>query len=88
MPRINPEAINEHQPGRKYIIEAFPTLFPTGRADFHEDRPFKVSAPEYFKHLMRYRDGRFAQHPLFCMEFTFTMGWEEEISNVCKTKFR
>jgi len=65
MPRINTEAINEHHPSRKYIIEAFPTLFPTGRADFHEDRHFKVSAPEYFKHLMRYRDGRFAQHPRF-----------------------
>lgn len=62
---IHPAPINEHDQNRRYIIEAFPCLFPLGRADFHEDRSFNVSAPDYFKHLMRYRDGRFAQHPRF-----------------------
>jgi len=65
MPRIHPASINEHDPNRKYIVEAFPTLFPTCKADFHEKRKVDISAAEYFKHLMRYHDGRFAQHPRF-----------------------
>jgi len=65
MPTINSVPINEHDPNRRYMIDAFPTLFPTGKADFHEDRCNNVSAQDYFKHLMRFRDGRFAQHPRF-----------------------
>ena len=65
MPTIHPTPINEHDPNRRYIIEAFPCLFPTGEADFHEDRTHPVTAQDYFKHLMRYSDGRFTQHPRF-----------------------
>ena len=42
---------------------AFPTLFPTGAADFVAPRPRTVTIGNYFKHLMQYRDGRFAKHP-------------------------
>jgi hypothetical protein len=59
MPTIHPAPINEHDQNRRYITEAFSNLFPTGRSDFHEDRLHNVSAPDYFKHLMRYCDGRF-----------------------------
>jgi len=65
MPTIQPAPIDEHNPNRPYIVEAFPSLFPTGRADFHDKRLHNVSAVDYFRHLMRYRDGRFAQHPRF-----------------------
>ena len=48
-----------------YISCAFPTLFPTGAADFLAPRPLAVSIGNYFKHLMMYQDGRFARHPRF-----------------------
>jgi hypothetical protein len=65
MPTIRPEPIDEHNRNLRYVIEAFPSLFPKGEADFHEDRLCNVSASDYFKHLMRYHDGRFARHPRF-----------------------
>ena len=48
-----------------YISCAFPTLFPTGAADFIVPRPLTVTIGNYFKHLMMYQDGRFAKHPRF-----------------------
>lgn len=48
-----------------YISCAFPTLFPTGAADFVAPRPRTVTVGNYFKHLMLYHDGRFAKHPRF-----------------------
>ena len=48
-----------------YISCAFPTLFPTGSADFVAPRARTVTVGNYFKHLMLYRDGRFAKHPRF-----------------------
>ena len=48
-----------------YMSCAFPTLFPTGAADFVAPRPRTVTIGNYFKHLMQYHDGRFAKHPRF-----------------------
>ena len=48
-----------------YISCAFPTLFPTGAADFLAPRPLAVTIGNYFKHLMMYADSRFARHPRF-----------------------
>ena len=48
-----------------YFTCAFPTLFPTGDADFLGQRQVPVTIGNYFKHLMQYNDGRFAQHPRF-----------------------
>ncbi|KAE8745030.1 hypothetical protein FOCC_FOCC008342 [Frankliniella occidentalis] len=48
-----------------YIAQAFPTLFPTGCADLRDPRNHKVNASDYFKHLFRYNDGRFEEHPRF-----------------------
>ena len=44
---------------------ALPTLFPTGEADFLAPRQQSVTVGLYFKHLMMYKGGRFAKHPLF-----------------------
>jgi len=44
---------------------AFPTLFPDGAGDFYQARLRKVDLGEYFKHLLRFRGGRFAQHKRF-----------------------
>ena len=48
-----------------YISFAFPTLFPTGAADFVAPRPTAITIGNYFKHLLMYNDGRFARHPRF-----------------------
>ena len=48
-----------------YITLAFPTLFPTGAADFTAPRMWPVTLGYYLKHLMMYSDGRFARHPRF-----------------------
>ena len=48
-----------------YWTQAFPTLFPTGAGDFRSPRVRSVTLADYQKHLMRYKDGRFAQHPRF-----------------------
>ena len=48
-----------------YWTQAFPTLFPTGAGDFRSPRVRSVTLADYLKHLMRYKDGRFAQHPRF-----------------------
>ena len=44
------------------MIKAFPGLFSSGRADlvYTAMRPVKVTAVDYFRHLVRYKDGRFA----------------------------
>lgn len=42
---------------------AFPTLYPTGRADFNSPRLRSVSLAEYARHLLCYRDSRFGCHP-------------------------
>ena len=43
-----------------YWTQAFPTLFPTGAGDFRSPRVRSVTLADYLKHLMRYKDGRFA----------------------------
>ena len=48
-----------------YFSMAFPTLFPTGTADFLGQRCNRVTIGNYFKHLVMYEDGRFATHPRF-----------------------
>ena len=48
-----------------YISCAFPTLFPTGEADFLAPRLQSVTVGMYFRHLMMYGEGRFAKHPRF-----------------------
>jgi ATP-dependent DNA helicase PIF1 len=61
-PHIESFPINEfHTAG--YMVRAFPTLFPRGTADFRSHRVKDVKPAEYFKHLLIYKDGRFARHP-------------------------
>ena len=48
-----------------YMTCAFPTLFPTGAADFLAPRVHTVTVGNFFKHLMMYEDRRFSKHPRF-----------------------
>src|SRR2546421_106808 len=60
-PKIKNEPINEFETAG-YIACAFPTLYPTGNADLRQVRIREVNPAEYFKHLLLYKDGRFARH--------------------------
>jgi hypothetical protein len=42
-PQIRGTPIDEHDPNVHYLIDAWPVLFPTGQADFHDDRPIGKS---------------------------------------------
>ena len=48
-----------------YFSRAFPTLFPTGAAEFLAPRIHKITIGNYFKHLIMYDDKRFAKHCRF-----------------------
>ena len=63
-PPSSSTAINEFNT-EGYMSCSFPTLFPTGAADFLAPRPVRVTIGSYLKHLMMYEDGRFARHPRF-----------------------
>ncbi|KAI9916274.1 hypothetical protein PsorP6_016761 [Peronosclerospora sorghi] len=63
-PTTSDTPINEFQT-EGYISQAFPHLFPSGAADFLAPRLVKVKPAEYFKHLMKYEDGRFGRDPRF-----------------------
>ncbi|KZT34517.1 hypothetical protein SISSUDRAFT_1065241 [Sistotremastrum suecicum HHB10207 ss-3] len=63
-PPIGGVPISEYG-GLELAIQAFPTLFPTGKADFNGSRPDKVTMAEWTGHLLRLRGGRFARHPRF-----------------------
>ena len=63
-PTIGGTPINEFTT-EGYFSCAFPTLFPTGAADFLGQRQNQVTIGNYFKHLIMYDDSRFAKHPRF-----------------------
>ena len=42
---------------------AFPTLYPTGQADFNMPRIQNVALNDYARHLLCYQDGRFSRYP-------------------------
>jgi hypothetical protein len=63
VPSIRNTPIDEAS-GKDHIFAmAFPTLYPTGRADFNTPRLRKVDLNHYARHLMCFHDGRFGQHP-------------------------
>ena len=64
-PRLRSTPINELDQTSTHLIDAFPFLFPSGRADLNAERRYKIPEHNYYKHLMRYADGRFARHPRF-----------------------
>ena len=63
-PAIGNNPVNEFRTVG-YIACAFPCLFPTGAADLHSPRATRVTALQYFAHLLRYHDGRFQADPRF-----------------------
>ena len=62
-PSIRMTPIDEASGRDRIFAMAFPTLYPTGRADFNTPRLRKVDLNDYARHLMCFHDGRFGQHP-------------------------
>ena len=63
MPVVHGTPLSEY--GSNIAINAFPTLFPTGRGGFDEPRQHKVSEKDWANYLLQLRGGRFARHPRF-----------------------
>ncbi|RGB39303.1 hypothetical protein C1646_754740 [Rhizophagus diaphanus] len=61
-PNIDGTPINKFQTSN-YIASVFPTLYPTGNGDLCSNYIRDVKLSEYFSHLLKYKDGRFAHHP-------------------------
>ncbi|KIX04030.1 uncharacterized protein Z518_07583 [Rhinocladiella mackenziei CBS 650.93] len=62
-PSIRSTPFDEAAGRERIFAMAFPTLYPTGRADFNAARQRKVNLNDYARHLMCYHDGRFGRHP-------------------------
>lgn len=60
-PEIDGVPINEFQT-LGYMARAFPTLYPYGLGDLRSIRARDINPAEYFKHMLWYKDGRFARH--------------------------
>ena len=65
MASIRPTPINETDQSIHIARMAFPTLFPHGHASFNIPRLRHVSFIDWARHLLRYKDGRFARHSMF-----------------------
>ncbi|CAG8983615.1 hypothetical protein HYALB_00004637 [Hymenoscyphus albidus] len=62
-PSIRTTPLDEASGNERIFTMAFPTLYPTGRADFNSPRVRSVSLSDYDRHLLCYHDGRFGRHP-------------------------
>ena len=65
MPSLASRPVNEWDLTENIARKAFPCLFPYGRASISESRQREVDVNDYYLHLLRYKDGRFARHPQF-----------------------
>jgi ATP-dependent DNA helicase PIF1 len=65
MPTPQQTPISEYQRTQPTLSLAFPSLYPYGRAEHLTPRPREVKFTDYVRHMMLYRDMRFAQHPRF-----------------------
>lgn len=63
MPTPQRTPISEFAKSEATLSWAFPSLCPRGEAEFLQCRARDVSFHDYIRHLLLYRDRRFAQHP-------------------------
>jgi hypothetical protein len=62
---IHATPINEFNWTQAIFSVAFPTLFLNGAAEFITTRMREIGLRDYIRHLLLYKDGRFAQHSRF-----------------------
>ena len=72
-PTQDPEPINKYNT-EGYMAMTFPSLFPTGCADFRDQsqRIEKITLAKYFESLLRHKDGRFGRHPRYVFLILFS----------------
>lgn len=63
-PEIERDPLNEFTM-EGVICQAFPALFPFGRGDLNAPRIMRITRHKYFKWLLQYKDGRFANDERF-----------------------
>lgn len=63
-PELNQDPMNEFR-NEGIICKAFPFLFPYGRGDLNSPHLHRINNHQYFKYLMQYHDGRFAEDSRF-----------------------
>jgi hypothetical protein len=79
-PSIRSTPLDEAVGRERIFAMAFPTLYPTGRADFNSARERKVGFSDYIRHLIRYWDGRFGGHVRWGF-FTFNLHMRQKASH-------
>ncbi len=62
-PSIRQTPLDEASGADRIFAMAFPTLYPTRRADFNAPKPHAMSLNDYAQHLLRFHDSRFSSHP-------------------------
>jgi hypothetical protein len=62
-PSIRSTPLDEAAGRERIFAMAFPTLYPTGRADFNTAWEMKLDLNDYARRMMCYHDGRFGRHP-------------------------
>jgi hypothetical protein len=65
LPSFRSTPISKFNRSQALLSLVFPSLFPRGDAEFTLPRFRNVKYSEYVKHLLKYKDGRFARHPRF-----------------------
>ena len=65
-PYASPEPINEFEEDNSLFTRAFPWLFPGGLGDFGQFRDKKITVGDWARHLLYYKDGRFAKDRIWC----------------------
>ena len=63
VPEVRSTPIDEAAGNDRIFAMAFPTLYPTGMADYNTPRLRHVDLPDYARHMLCYQDGRFGRHP-------------------------
>jgi ATP-dependent DNA helicase PIF1 len=66
-PSIQQTPLDEISGRERIFAMAFPTLYPTGQADYNTPWLCNVSLQDYARHLLCWHDGQFGQHP--CWRF-------------------
>jgi hypothetical protein len=61
-PSIRRTPVDEASGRERILSQAFPTLYPTGRADLNAPRLRNVPLKDYARHLLTWHDDRFARH--------------------------
>src|SRR5438045_4833217 len=71
----------KHPKKDRIFAMAFPTLYPTGQAEFNTSQLQKVDLNDYARHLLCFPDGRFGHHPRWqFFVFNLLMCWRANSS--------